>query len=179
MSAVTADRDARGDVAQALTPEALYRPKIPRPDMLSAAAALFDPVRPWSGHEGPRPRIHVAGGVFRLSRRDLARRERTHERQVRAHMHDVDQLAAGLAATGHFPPDPIPRQEITGWSRKSRAYMRRSIGEIDWSHMLTQARIPAMVTLTYPGDWMTVAPTGRASKRHLRIFRRRYERAWG
>jgi hypothetical protein len=28
-------------------------------------------------------------------------------------------------------------------------------------------RLPAMITLTYPGDWVTVAPTAETVKRHL------------
>jgi hypothetical protein len=40
-------------------------------------------------------------------------------------------------------------------------------------------RLPAMLTLTYPGDWLTVAPTAEAAKRHLWALCKRYERAWG
>ena len=40
-------------------------------------------------------------------------------------------------------------------------------------------RLPAMVTLTYPGDWVTVAPTAQASVDHFERFCRRYARAWG
>ena len=36
-----------------------------------------------------------------------------------------------------------------------------------------------MVTLTYPGDWLTVAPTGQWVKRHMKALRKRYQRAWG
>jgi hypothetical protein len=42
------------------------------------------------------------------------------------------------------------------------------------------AGLPAvMVTLTYPGDWLAVAPDGATVKRHLKAFARRYRRAWG
>lgn len=40
-------------------------------------------------------------------------------------------------------------------------------------------RLPAMVTLTYPGDWLTVAPTAAASMDHFDRLCRRYARAWG
>jgi hypothetical protein len=40
-------------------------------------------------------------------------------------------------------------------------------------------RLPAMVTLTYPGDWLAVAPNGEAVKRHFAALAKRYERAWG
>ena len=34
----------------------------------------------------------------------------------------------------------------------------------------------AMLTLTYPGDWRAVAPNGRTVKRHMKAFRKRWER---
>ncbi|MGH3900135.1 MAG: rolling circle replication-associated protein, partial [Pseudonocardiaceae bacterium] len=40
-------------------------------------------------------------------------------------------------------------------------------------------RLPAMVTLTYPGDWLTVAPTSEASVSHFAVLCKRYARAWG
>jgi hypothetical protein len=40
-------------------------------------------------------------------------------------------------------------------------------------------RLPAMLTLTYPGDWVTVAPDGETVKRHLAALGKRYRRAWG
>lgn len=40
-------------------------------------------------------------------------------------------------------------------------------------------RLPAMITLTYPGDWLTVAPTAESAKRHFWALCKRYERAWG
>jgi hypothetical protein len=36
-----------------------------------------------------------------------------------------------------------------------------------------------MVTLTLPGDWLTVAPTGRAFKRLFERFLTKFARAWG
>jgi hypothetical protein len=40
-------------------------------------------------------------------------------------------------------------------------------------------RLPCMLTLTYPGDWVTVAPDGETVKRHLSALGSRYKRAWG
>lgn len=69
---------------------------------------------------------------------------------------------------------------IIGWSRKSRSNMCRVLCEIDYSPLLGDVtRIPAMITLTYPGDWITVAPSGRAVKRHLDALVKRYERRYG
>jgi RNA polymerase subunit RPABC4/transcription elongation factor Spt4 len=40
-------------------------------------------------------------------------------------------------------------------------------------------RLPCMLTLTYPGDWVAVAPDGETVKRHLAALASRYKRAWG
>jgi hypothetical protein len=68
---------------------------------------------------------------------------------------------------------------ITSWSRKSRNKLREVFGQLDWTPLFAEGGIPAMVTLTYPGDWLAVAPHAAACKRHLDLFRKRYERAWG
>jgi hypothetical protein len=39
-------------------------------------------------------------------------------------------------------------------------------------------RLPTMVTLTYSGDWVTVAPTAQDSIRHFATLCKRYARAW-
>ncbi|MQA14702.1 MAG: hypothetical protein GEV09_11165 [Pseudonocardiaceae bacterium] len=40
-------------------------------------------------------------------------------------------------------------------------------------------RLPAMVTLTYPGDWLTVAPDAESVTEHFAALAKRYARAWG
>jgi len=40
-------------------------------------------------------------------------------------------------------------------------------------------RLPAISTLTYPGDWLTVAPSSEAVKGHHTSLAKRFERAWG
>jgi len=57
--------------------------------------------------------------------------------------------------------------------------MMRTLAELDYSGMEQLDGIPAMVTLTLPGDWLTVAPTSAQFKRHFTVWRRRFERAWG
>lgn len=37
-------------------------------------------------------------------------------------------------------------------------------------------RLAAMITLTYPSDWLSVAPTSRHAKNHLQAFRKKFER---
>ncbi|MET8341016.1 rolling circle replication-associated protein [Streptosporangium canum] len=139
---------------------------------------MFDARRAWAGEEGPRPRILISAGAFAIEAPDLARRERRYERAERSRQLDVD-VAATYLARGEEVPERVPCREVTGWSRKSRANMVRALCEIDYQPMLSDpTRLPAMVTLTYPGDWLTVAPNGKAVKAHLLAFRKRYERAW-
>ncbi|MDP7732146.1 hypothetical protein QXM59_28595 [Mycobacterium sp. TY813] len=75
-------------------------------------------------------------------------------------------------------PDPRGRT-ITEWSRKSRAAMCRTFAELDYTPLAESGRVPAMVTLTYPGDWETVAPDGASVKRHMVLWRKRFQREWG
>jgi len=72
------------------------------------------------------------------------------------------------------------RQPITKWSKKSRSNMLQSLFALDYSKLFAdELRVPVMVTLTYPGDWESVAPTGESVKRHLSMFRKRYSREFG
>ncbi|MEV7014111.1 hypothetical protein [Streptosporangium sp. NPDC051022] len=157
----------------------LWRPKFPSPAGLDMAARLFDARPTWQGEEGPRPRIVISAGAFAIEAPDLARRDRRYERALHARQLDVD-MAATYLARGEELPERVPTREVTGWSRKSRANMVRALCELDYRPMLGDpTRLPAMVTLTYPGDWLAVAPSGKVAKRHLQAFRRRYEKAWG
>jgi hypothetical protein len=140
---------------------------------------MFDRLPAWDGEEGPRHRLVLAAGAFAIEAPDLARRERRYERAEQARRTSADQ-AATYIARGEDVPTAEPCREITGWSRKSRANMVRALCELDYRPMLDEpGRLPAMLTLTYPGDWLTVAPDGKAAKRHLHAFRRRYVKAWG
>lgn len=73
---------------------------------------------------------------------------------------------------------PGMRGAITSWSRKSRANMCRKLAQYDYSQMFADGRIPAMVTFTYPDDWLTVAPSGAAVKRHLCLWAKRFRTEW-
>jgi len=69
------------------------------------------------------------------------------------------------------------RGEVSGWTARSRARMTMSLARLDWAPVLTvPGTKPAMVTLTYPGDWRTVCPDGRTAKDHLDRFRRQWQR---
>jgi hypothetical protein len=156
----------------------LWTPRFPTPEKLQATALKFDARPAWRGEEGPRPRLILAAGSFAVSAPDLARRERTLERAEIARRKAVDQVA-GYLARDEEVPEQDPSREITEWSRKSRANMVRALCELDYRPLLNDAaRLPAMMTLTYPGDWLTVAPDGKTAKRHLQALRKRYTKAW-
>ncbi len=73
-----------------------------------------------------------------------------------------------------------PRQAIVGWSKKSRASMVARLCSLDYEPVFGGGvRSPAMITLTYPGDWLPIAPDGVTAKSHLRSLAKRYERQFG
>lgn len=75
---------------------------------------------------------------------------------------------------------PTSRRPIKAWTPKSRANMIARYSSLDYSEMLgNDSKISVMITLTYPNDWLTVAPTGKAAKAHLTSFRKRFERKYG
>lgn len=167
----------------------LWSPRFPTPDLVSAAASLLPGVRERAGPnavegEGPRWEIVVAPGAIQVRTRDWAKVSRYQERQVERHRKHVDQLTAWYAAEGEFPAEREPTREITGWSRKSRANMVKTLCQLDYAPLVEdRSRVPAMCTLTYPGGpdgyWLRFAPNGKSVKRHLKALRKRYRRAWG
>lgn len=72
-------------------------------------------------------------------------------------------------------------RKIRGWSPKSRARLRRCLSELDYGGFVAGCgvRSPVMVTLTYPGDWASVAPNMAATKGHLRAWFERWRRQFG
>lgn len=178
--------------------------RFPSPEMVAAAAALFEPAAPWaSGRarrgvepESGRFRITIGPGVVRLGWTNPVRAEKTAERAVGHHQRDVDdaelRVSADLAAgDDHRAVVSLTRRSptaseqagtggvITKWSRKSRSSMCRTFAELDYSPLVESGRVPAMVTLTYPGDWEVVAPDGASVKRHMVLWRKRFQREYG
>jgi hypothetical protein len=178
--------------------------RFPSPEMVAAAAALFEPAAPWASGparrgvepESGRFRITVGPGVLRLSWTNPVRVEKTAERAVGHHQRDVDdaelrvknKLVAGddhRAVGSSIRRSPTGSDQsgtggvITEWSRKSRSSMCRTFAELDYSPLVESGRVPAMVTLTYPGDWEVVAPDGASVKRHMVRWRKRFQREYG
>jgi hypothetical protein len=63
-----------------------------------------------------------------------------------------------------------------GQSARSRNNMRRLFGSLPWELLGPR---PAIVSLTYPGDWRRWVPNGRVLEGHRRAFERRWVRRWG
>lgn len=57
--------------------------------------------------------------------------------------------------------------------------MVKTLASLDWSPLYDLGRVTGMVTLTYPADWLTVAPDGPTVKRHVKALKDRYRHAWG
>lgn len=130
--------------------------------------------------EGPRWRFVVSPGSVQVRYSDPARAYRTAERESAA---AVGEWRHQLGDSTARPPAPEVESRggavITCWSKKSRRNMSEVLNSLDWTPMFAEGRPPVMVTLGYPGDWLAVAPNAAACRRHLLMFRKRYERAWG
>lgn len=143
--------------------------------------------------------LRVSGGTVALRCEDTNRTEATAAARrdtllSRLRWESVEgsfEPLAGLLAPGEVLPPagyylrpaddqdpPAPAGKIGPWSRKSRAAMTRALAELEYAPMFAQAGTPAMVTLTYPGDWQAVAPDGATVKRHLQALLKRWSRAW-
>ncbi|WP_343573434.1 hypothetical protein [Mycobacterium sp.] len=180
--------------------------QFPSPKMVTAAAALFEPAAPWAcgperrgvEPESGRFRITIGPGVVRLGWANPVRAEKTAERAVGYHQRDVDDaklhvrndfaLTAGnddqavVSSTRRSSSAADQRSAgavITEWPRKSRSAMCRTFAELDYSPLVESGRVPATITLTYPGDWEVVAPDGASVKRHMMLWRKRFHREYG
>jgi hypothetical protein len=174
-----------GGVGEELSAADALGLRFPSPELVSSAAALFERAEPWATgrdrlgveSESGRFRITVGPGVVRLGWTSPVRAAKASERAVNHHRLDVAN-AADRIKSGRNMPNPH-RPAITEWSRKSRAAMCRAFAELDYTPLVECGRVPAMVTLTYPGDWESVAPTGASVKRHMALWRKRFQREWG
>lgn len=84
------------------------------------------------------------------------------------------------AETGRLRCPWFPRQRASAarrgvvreFSSRSRGRLLARIRDLE-AECITPY---AMLTLTYPGNWRAVAPDGRTVKRHMKAFRKRWER---
>lgn len=69
-----------------------------------------------------------------------------------------------------------PRRGDAGQSGRSRMNMRRLFLSLPWELLGPR---PALISLTYPGEWKPWVATGRVWEGHRRAFERRWVRRWG
>jgi hypothetical protein len=158
--------------------------------------------------EGSRWEIVVSPGVFRVRTRDYARAERTHERAVERRRKNVDVAATWEGEMPDALPTRGTITAWTPRSRArlvaaladldyTRLYGRFHICQAcreeyddglalcpkcrsSWRTTEDRTnRLPAMLTLTYPGDWLTVAPNADVAMGHFQALCKRYARTWG
>lgn len=180
--------------------------RFPSPDMVASAATLFEKAAPWAigrdrlstEPESGRFRITVGPGMIRLGWTNPVRKEKASQRAVERHeldvadwQHRVNDLLAEASRLDPRAVVTVSQQSltdiapgktgrvITAWSRKSRSLMCRTSAELDYTPLVQSGRVPAMVTFTYPGDWETVAPSGASVKRHMMLWRKRFQREYG
>lgn len=74
-------------------------------------------------------------------------------------------------------PGPSTKGRVsTRWSERSRRHMRFEFGALPWERL---GRRPAMITLTYPGDWDLWVPDSRTLHRHREALKERWRRRFG
>lgn len=136
-------------------------------------------------NEGAQWRIEVAPGMIGVRRTDPARAHRAAERAIADRKAAADVILSYLQA-GEEPPEPAPGRTISVWSGRSRSRMLLRLSELDYAsagfgedRWIGLEHRVGMVTLTYPGDWLAVAPSAQVTKVHLDTLRRRWARRWG
>jgi hypothetical protein len=180
--------------------------RFPSPELVTSAASLFEQAQPWavgSARRGTEPesgrfRLTVGPGVVRLGSSNPVRKEKAAQRALERHDVDIDgwqirvkdllgaaswldapaEVAVAQCRWGGISPGRTGRQ-VTQWSRKSPSAMCRTFAELDYTPLVESGRVPAMVTLTYPGDWEKVAPDGASVKPHMVLWRKRFHREYG
>lgn len=143
------------------------RHTFPTVEEVHAAAGTVAPFE-WDGREGPCPTFEVGPGLVRMTWPDLNRRERAANAAANRPIM-WEEKRGGVAA--------VTDSLITEWSSRSRARMIATIAELDIAPMVAAGPL-GMTTLTYPGDWQTVAPNRAAVNKHLETLRKREARAF-
>lgn len=125
---------------------------------------------------GPVWRIEVSPGSIAFRQSDPLRSERTRERQAEAAW--VDRRVRVATGGGLDDDGPRGRGRVTSWSQRSRSKMTERLNSLDYTPMVSRGA-PALLTVTYPGEWLAVAPNSATCTKHVRALMHRYRRAWG
>lgn len=133
--------------------------------------------------EGPQSRIEIGPGLVRVSKTDWNRHGKAVERQkenaLQRQLWEEKQLMRPMALADFDFDLGGTRAEICAWSAKSRARLIATICELDLSALISGDRLPCMVTLTAPGDWLAVFPTAAVAAKKFDNFIRAWEKKWG
>ena len=159
------------------------------------------PVRPkdrrWA--DPPSYAVEVSRGYVRLIRTGGTRRSKGPTRFVRfdtgweaapaeAPLDDIDDFDDEPAIDWRDEVEPLdPAVELAideatrprgskGFSRRSQMNLRRLITALPWEML---GPWPALISLTYPGNWQPWVPDGRVWEAHRKALERRWVRRWG
>lgn len=134
--------------------------------------------------DGVWPQLTIGPGMVKFSRKDekradaaRARAEDSENAARRAAVNDVLRDTYGPMAFASTPTGPS--RIVTQWSRKSMSALRRQIASLDLSPLVMGVTIPAMITLTLPGDWLAVAPDASTLARKFHRWTSAYTSKWG
>lgn len=145
----------------------------PSPELVASAAALL-----------PRQELPGTGENLLYTSKDRRTRMRVRDQEgFRKQGRNVVEVRAGavvLRERGGWRSATSGgvRGEVKAWSRQSRSRMVLALASLDYGPLFDLGT-PAMATLTLPGDWLTVATTGKAFKKMLKEWFQRFERAYG
>jgi hypothetical protein len=149
------------------SPDGLWQPAFPGPELVGAAADLLPSVQQPSGRtatlsEGPRWEVVISPGVIRVRTRDYARAERTSERRGAHHQAAVD-MAATFLAGGEDIPELLPtRGTIVAWSPKSRARLVARLSDLDYTRLILVGLLGGVGDLSPgPPAWRPILQTAR------------------
>lgn len=124
---------------------------------------------------GERPSLVVSPGVVALRIPASRPRKSLHRLRHRTEDDVGERLAPDpLRPVTLDRTRPPQRGVVSSWSPKSRRRMVRTIAEC-----VLDGHGWGMVTLTYPGDWLSCVPSPEVAKRQLKAFRKRWERKFG
>lgn len=157
------------------------------PDAAEYGAALTqlgDGTGRWLDHEtgeildvGPkRWTLTISGGMVKVAVNDIRSGQGDDLDLIDgAHLDDDDEHQADYEDDDWGGPGSV----VSGFFRRSRNRCRAVGASLDWAAAKRPGQYLLMVTLTYPGDWRTCAPTPNHVLRHRRSLEFRYRRATG
>jgi hypothetical protein len=159
----------------------------PSPDLVGVAAGLLtrvdlattpgEWVERFQARNASRAVVEVRPGAVVLRGRRRVGVAAAGSSELAPHVRTGRDLRLGLSAEAPDVPEHF-RGDVTAWSRRSRSRMTLTLASLDYGPLF-ELGTPAMVTYTLPGDWLTVAPTGKAFKRLMKEMFQRLERAYG